>query len=244
LRSLTRRGKYLLFQFEQGGALLAHLGMTGKFVRRPQSHPKEPYSRAHWLLDSGDVVYYRDPRMFGRMEPVASVHAETLPVVQRLGIDPLVDGLDATRLKAALQGTRQAIKVALLDQARIAGLGNLHDAEALFRAHLHPTLPPSALTDADWKRLARSIHQTIAFALRHQEDEEVTYLGDAGEWRNNPFFVYDREGKPCRRCRTPIERIPQAGRSTYFCPHCQPKRPVSRRVPSRRKKSRNHSLLR
>ena len=122
--------------------------------------------------------------------------------------------------------TRQPIKVALLDQHRIAGVGNLHAAEALFRARIHPARLPATLSAAEWKALARGIHAAFAFGLRHKSAEEIKYISD-GVGGHNPFFVYDREGKPCRRCRTPVQRIPQAGRSSYFCPHCQQARPVT-----------------
>lgn len=225
LQGLERRGKYLLFTFEGGRGLLGHLGMTGKFVRRPAGHV-EPYSRARLHLDSGDVVHFRDPRLFGRLEPVPAAQLHALPVVQALGLDPLVDaagdkGLTAAQLQEALGSSRQELKVALMDQGRLAGLGNIHAAEALFRAALHPARKPAGLTPAEWGRLARAIQATLAFAFRlNGEGDELDYLEEPGA--KNPFKIYGRAGEPCGKCRAPVASFAQGGRTTHFCPRCQP----------------------
>jgi formamidopyrimidine-DNA glycosylase len=215
-----RKGKYLLLAFEGGQGLLSHLGMTGKWVRRPPS-VREPYSRARLFLEGGEVVHYRDPRMFGRLEPTAADGLDALPVVQALGVDPLVDGLTARTLAAAIGPSRQALKVALLDQGRVAGLGNIHAAEALYRAHLHPSREPQSLTPAEWRALRNGILATFRLALKDAdlgERDEIEYVEEGGR---NPFLVYGRAGEPCRRCRTPLQSFTQAGRTTHFCPGCQ-----------------------
>ena len=217
-----RRGKYLLVAFEGGEGFLSHLGMTGKWVRR-KAGEEEPYSKARLHLDDRTVIHFRDPRMFGRIEPAPAERLESLPAFAQLGVDPLEDGLPAKALEAAVGRTRQAIKVALMDQRRIAGLGNLHAAEALFRARLHPSRKPSSLSAAEWRALARAIQATIRFALNSEADEEIEYVEEPGA--ENPFFVYGRKGEGCRRCKTPIETMTQGGRTTYYCPRCQPKRP-------------------
>lgn len=215
-----RRGKYLLLAFEHGQGLLSHLGMTGKWVRRPAG-VREPYSRARLFLEGGEVVHYRDPRMFGRLEPLSAEGLDALPVVRALGVDPLVDGLTAKTLAAAVGPSRQALKVALLDQGRVAGLGNIHAAEALYRAHLHPSRKPPSLTPAEWRALRNGILATFRLALKdagQEEAEEIAYVEEGG---HNPFLVYGRAGEPCRRCQTPLEAFTQAGRTTHFCPRCQ-----------------------
>jgi formamidopyrimidine-DNA glycosylase len=219
LESLDRRGKYLLFTFEGGRGLLAHLGMTGKFVRRPKGHV-EPHSRARFHLDDGQVIHLRDPRLFGRMEPVPAAKLRELDAVKELGVDPLSDGLTAAQLQEALSGTKQDLKVALMDQGRVAGLGNIHAAEALFRAGLHPARKPASLTPEEWKRLARAIHASIAFALKEQEGDEPVYLEERGA--QNAFLVYGRAGGPCSKCRAPVESFTQGGRTTHVCLQCQP----------------------
>jgi formamidopyrimidine-DNA glycosylase len=226
LRTVGRRGKYLLFEFERGQGLLAHLGMTGKFVRRPPG-AAEPHSRARLELDSGETIHFLDPRMFGSLRPGAPRELVQRPPWVRLGRDPLEDGLSATQLREALVQTRQPVKVALMDQSRVAGLGNLYAAEALFRAGLHPGRLPGTLGPAEWRRLARGIHAALRFGLATQRRAEVRYLAEGGE-QQNPFFVYDRRGEPCRRCGQPIRAFTQAGRTTYWCPRCQPLRPRGR----------------
>ena len=143
-------------------------------------------------------------------------------MIQDLGRDPLADGLTGPQLKAAIGPSKRAIKVALLDQHRIAGLGNIHAAEALFRAGIHPARKPSSLQAAEWSRLAKAIHQAIEFALDQEDSDEIEYLEESGS--ENPFYVYGRGGEPCKRCGTPIESFVLGGRTTYFCPRDQPRR--------------------
>ena len=220
LVSLERRGKYLFFTFEGGRGLLGHLGMTGKFVRR-QEGQAEPYSRARFHLDDGHVIHYRDPRLFGRLEPAPAQALHALEPAKKLGVDPLMDGLTAAQLREAVGDSKQDLKVALMDQERIAGLGNIHAAEALFRAGLHPGRKPASLKPADWERLAKAIHETIAFGLAEQEGEEPVYLEERGS--ENKFLVYGHAGGPCTKCGTPVESFTQGGRTTHYCPKCQPK---------------------
>ena len=222
LESASRRGKYLMLFFESGRGALAHLGMTGKFVRRPIGHV-EPYSRARFHLDDGQVIHYRDPRLFGRIEPVPSEALPELPVVRALGIDPMVDGLTARSLARAVGTSKQDLKVALMDQSRIAGLGNIHAAEALFRARLHPSRKPATLRPDEWRRLARGIRSTLKFALESEDSEEIEYVEEPGA--ENPFRIYGRAGEPCPVCRTWVQSFTQGGRTTHFCPRCQPRKP-------------------
>ncbi|MGO9830250.1 MAG: bifunctional DNA-formamidopyrimidine glycosylase/DNA-(apurinic or apyrimidinic site) lyase [Myxococcaceae bacterium] len=216
-----RRGKTLLLGFENNQGFLSHLGMTGKWVLRPATQ-SEPYSRARLLLADGTVVHYRDPRLFGRIHPAPADALEQLPEVQRLGADPLLQRLDGPRLKALFGTSRTPLKVALLDQRRVAGLGNIHAAEALWRAKLSPFRPVGLLRGAEWSRLARAIRASLRFALAQETDEEIAYVEEPGS--ENPFRVYGRGGQRCLRCRASIECVRQAGRSTYFCPRCQPGR--------------------
>jgi formamidopyrimidine-DNA glycosylase len=220
LLKADRKGKYLMLAFERERGLVAHLGMTGKFVRRTQGQA-EPYSRARFVLDDGHVIHFRDPRLFGRMEPCDADKLEQVPAVTALGLDALKDAPTGDRLRDALGHLSVGLKVALMDQARIAGLGNIHAAEALYRAKLHPARKPKTLTGAEWKRLAKAIQDTVRFALEREKSEEIQYVEEPGS--DNPFLVYGRAGEKCRRCRTPIESFAQGGRTTYFCPHCQPR---------------------
>jgi formamidopyrimidine-DNA glycosylase len=221
VESLERRGKYLLLTFEGGRGLLAHLGMTGKFLRRPEG-ASVPYSRARFHLEGGEVIHFADPRLFGRLEPCAAAGLGELEAVRGLGRDPLAEGLTPAQLKEAVGRSRQELKVALMDQERLAGLGNIHAAEALFRAGLHPARKPASLGEEEWERLAEAIHAAIDFGLKEQEGEEPVYLEERGA--ENRFLVYARAGRPCTRCGTTVESFFQGGRTTHCCPRCQPRK--------------------
>ena len=109
-----------------------------------------------------------------------------------------------------------------MDQGRVAGLGNIHAAEALFRAGLHPARKPASLTQAEWGRLARALQATLAYAFElNGEGDELDYLEEPGT--PNPFRIYGRAGEPCRKCKAPVESFSQGGRTTHFCPRCQPR---------------------
>lgn len=216
-----RKGKYLLLTFEKDQGLLSHLGMTGKWVRRAEGLA-EPYSRARLVLDDGHSLHSRDPRMFGRLEPVPATTLWSLPPIAALGPDPLNDPLTPKLLKQSLSKTRQPLKVALMDQARLAGLGNIHAAEALFRAKLHPKRKPQTLSDPEWARLHRAILATLEHGLEGDDVEEISYVEEPGS--ENPFLIYGREGQGCGRCGTRVKAFAQAGRTTHFCPGCQPLR--------------------
>lgn len=222
LEKAERRGKYLMLTFERGRGLVAHLGMTGKFVRRPEGQP-ERFSKARWILDNGDAIHFTDARLFGRMEPVPAAALGEVKAIAALGIDPLVDGLDWKQLKEAVGNSRQDLKVALMDQARVTGLGNIHAAEALFRAHLHPARKPQTLSDAEWKALTKGIHASIQFALDHEDGDEITYVEEPGS--ENPFLIYGRAKEQCRKCAAKVMSFTQGGRTTHVCPTCQPRRP-------------------
>jgi formamidopyrimidine-DNA glycosylase len=216
-----RRGKTLLLGFEGNLGFLSHLGMTGKWVRRPVGHA-EPHSRARLVLADGSVLHYRDPRLFGRIKPAPADALEGLKEVQQLGPDPLLEKVDGKRLMALFGGSRTPLKVALMDQHRLAGLGNIHAAEALWRARVSPLRKASSVTAAEWKRISTAIRTVIRFALEQEDDEEIAYVEEPGS--QNPFRVYGRAGKPCLRCRATIRSVPQGGRTTFFCPRCQPAR--------------------
>ncbi len=109
-----------------------------------------------------------------------------------------------------------------MDQGRVAGLGNIHAAEALFRARLHPARSPKSLTDTEWRTLTRGIHAALAFALDEADEDEIAYVEEPGT--ENPFLIYGRAGGPCRRCRTKVRSFTQGGRTTHYCPNCQPRR--------------------
>lgn len=229
-----RRGKFLMLTFDEGRGAVAHLGMTGKFIKRAAGDEAK-WSRARFVLDSGEVIHFQDPRLFGLIEPVPADALATHESVSKLGVDPLVDGLTVQQLRDALAGSKQELKVALMDQQRIAGLGNIHAAEALFRAKLHPARKPDSLTPAELAALTKAILEGIRFALEVEDGDEIEYVEEPGA--KNPFLVYGRAGEPCSRCQTRIEQFTQGGRSTFFCPACQPAPRKARAKPAPKARS-------
>ncbi|MGI5863099.1 MAG: bifunctional DNA-formamidopyrimidine glycosylase/DNA-(apurinic or apyrimidinic site) lyase [Myxococcales bacterium] len=217
LEGVERRGKYLLLFFDQNAGLLAHLGMTGKLVRRPTG-TAEPYSHARFELDDGFTVHFRDPRKFGRLSIERADRLYSLPEIAALGPDALLEPPTAESLGRRLSRTARPVKVALMDQSVIAGLGNIHATEALFRAQIDPRLRADRLTEEQRHRLAQAIGETIALGLAANEEEEITYVEEGAP---NPFLVYGKAGEACPRCGHRLASMTQGGRTTHFCPHCQ-----------------------
>jgi formamidopyrimidine-DNA glycosylase len=206
--NLARRAKYLVFTLGRGRTtftLLGHLGMSGDMFVVPQNEP-EPKHAAVVLSLGKEKFIYEDTRYFGRMT------LDTTPL-EYLGPEPLGKEFRLDAFAGALQKSSQPIKVKLLDQCLVAGLGNIYASEALFRAGVDPRLPARKLNAAEVSRLWKAIPQVLAEAIRFGATRGDTYIGR--------LAVYDRAGKPCLVCKSPIRRIVQAARSTYFCPKCQ-----------------------
>jgi len=227
---LTCRGKFLLFHLtgKQGDTtLLGHLGMTGRMFVQPKRDPLPRHTAVHLELDRHRFVYV-DTRYFGRF---------TLDVspLQKLGPEPLEDEFTTEVFRTGLKRSSQAIKVKLLDQSLVTGVGNIYASEALFRAGISPRRMS--------RRLRRVEVDTLRGVIRHVLNEAIDCgstipLDFSGQGRHDGLFyyglengaedyhterllVYDREGEPCANCSTPIRRLVQAARSTFFCPNCQ-----------------------
>jgi formamidopyrimidine-DNA glycosylase len=228
IRSVDRRGKYLLVALDSGETLLMHLGMSGSFRINRGSKPKRPMSTVEpagdvhdhvvFTLSNGVIVTFNDPRRFGVMDLLGDGLASH-QVFAAMGPEPLEASFDAAALARALTGRRVALKVALLDQRVVAGLGNIYASEALHLAGLSPLRRSSLLVTAGGGptpgavRLATAIKTVLREAIARRERP----------YRAGRFRVYDRDGQPCRTrgCRGTIRRISQAGRSTFYCPTCQ-----------------------
>jgi formamidopyrimidine-DNA glycosylase len=224
--AVERRGKYLVVRFESGRVLLIHLRMTGNLRHGPTGSPADPYRRAVVKLDDGSDVAYHDVRRFGTwllLEP-----GEVEPYLRaRIGEEPLDALFTAARLGERLAGRRTSLKAALLDQRTLAGMGNIYVDEALWRARLSPLRPAAGLDRAELGRLHRGIRSALEHGLARQGSTLRDYRlpdGSGGSMQNE-FHVYGRGGEPCDRCGTPIARTRVAGRTTWFCPTCQPERP-------------------
>lgn len=239
--AVERRGKYLVVRFESGRILLIHLRMTGGLLHAPSGLLEdEPHRRAVVTLDDGTDVAYRDVRRFGTwllLEP-----GEADPYLgARVGDEPLDTLFTAARLGERLAGRRTSLKAALLDQRTLAGMGNIYADEALWRARLNPLRPAAGLDRAELRRLHRGIRAALEHGLARQGSTLRDYRlpdGSGGSMQDE-FRVYGRRDEPCDRCGTPIARTRVAGRTTWYCPTCQPEEPVQAARSSSRRPSRS-----
>jgi formamidopyrimidine-DNA glycosylase len=208
--------------------------MTGKWLRRAAAEPDPPATRVELDLAGGARLCYVDRRMFGRFRVVPGARFETLPELAALGPDPLVDRIDVRAFAARLARLRTPIKVALLDQTLLAGVGNIQASESLFRAGIDPRRPARSLSAREVRRLAAGIRRSIDFTLASfataGADGGGADIGYVEERQApNPFLVYGRAGQRCPRCKRggkrggkgTIVRIVQAGRATFYCQRCQ-----------------------
>jgi formamidopyrimidine-DNA glycosylase len=223
IASIDRRGKYLLWRLESGKTLVVHLRMTGSLRHAPSgSLPDDAYRRATVRLDTGSDVGYRDVRRFGTWELLEAEHVE--PYLEtRLGPEPLGSGFSSGRLTRVLSDRRASIKSVLLDQRRVAGIGNIYADEALWRARIHPLRPAGELDTAEIARLHRAVRAVLRRGIELQGSTLRDYATPDGEGggMQHEFHVYGRLGEPCDRCGHPIDRAVVAGRGTWFCPRCQ-----------------------
>lgn len=223
ITGVGRRGKYILFELEQGRLLTTHLRMTGKFVSLTTDESLPPYAHVVFYLDDERRLVFCDMRQFGRMRLIANV--QRLPKeLATLAPEPLSDEFTEEYFLETLARSKRSLKQLLLDQTRVLGLGNIYAVEALFLAGVHPLKPANKLS----KPRARKLYQAIRQILREAIDAGSTLQIDIADGNGSYFGttekfwrVYEREGEPCVNCGSPIKRIVHGGRSTYFCPRCQ-----------------------
>ena len=229
-RDVRRNGKNLLVTLDDASGspvgIWSHLGMTGKWLRRRAGDPASRFSRLELDLDDGTRLHYDDLRLFGRFRLVPGARFDDVPELRALGPDPLEDGIDEAALHARLAKLRLPIKVAMLDQRLLPGVGNIQASEALNRAGIDPRRPARTLTPREVGALARGVRASIAYTLRdfakHGADGGDADVGYVEEGAPNPFRVYARAGARCPRCRKGVvSRVVQAGRATFYCPACQ-----------------------
>jgi len=218
---LSRRAKYGLIQLDRDATMIFHLGMSGGWRIDPDAADKHD----HLLLDTADHRFALcDPRRFGSVDLVATPLLDAWPQFAALGPEPLGPGLTAAHLKAALAGKTQSIKLCLLDQRIVAGLGNIYVCEALWRAGTRPTKPAGKVTGPQLARLVPAIVAVLEASIRDGGSSLRDYAQPDGElgYFASSFNVYGRTDEPCRRDDGgTIERIAQGGRSTWYCPVCQ-----------------------
>jgi formamidopyrimidine-DNA glycosylase len=219
VRAVSRRGKFLLFDLgSRRETLVAHLGMTGKFLHQSKAEPLPRFARASIDLGHNDRVVYCDARRFGQFRLLDATEERR---ISSLGVEPLGSEFTPKAFLGLTRSSARPIKSFLMDQRRIAGVGNIHAAEALFLARIHPGREARSLDEREAARLVRSIRRTLENEIERYRSENTVYLHEGSE---NNFRVYGRGGEPCPRCRGAIARFVQEGRSSYYCPRCQPKR--------------------
>jgi formamidopyrimidine-DNA glycosylase len=233
VRRLARRGKYLLWELDDERYLLAHLRMTGALLYDPPAEPA--HARVRIELSDGHRLVYDDPRRFGTGELAVGAPALAAFFAARLGVEPLDGAFTPEGLRALGRSSRAPIKAFLLDQRRVAGVGNIYADEALFRARIHPLRQARRLTRAQWGAL----HAAVIDALRAGIAAEGASIDDyrdpdgaRGSFQDE-FLVHRRAGEPCIRCATPVRKLVAAGRGTYVCERCQV-RPRREPMPTRR----------
>lgn len=219
-----RRGKYLLINFAHGTQLV-HLGMSGSLRRVPLDEPRRKHDHAEWLFDHARFLLH-DPRRFGAIlwHPASNGPVATHPLLCRLGIEPFDPAFTPVHLHGMLQNKTMAIKQALLAGTAVVGVGNIYASEALFKARINPRAAAGSLSIMRCTRLHAAILQTLSDALQSGGStlrDYVNATGGPGAYFDLHAAVYDREGQPCPVCATPIRRIVQGQRATYFCPRCQ-----------------------
>ncbi len=224
IESLDRRGKYLLLRLDRGLVLQVQLRMTGRFALGTE--PPDPAEFRHVVaafeLDDGRTLWYDDVRRLGGFRLLTSGEWEE-EEARKMGPEPLADSFTAERLAAALDGSRAPVKNALLDQRRLAGVGNIYASEALHRARIDPRRRAGWLEEDEIRRLHRALRAVLREALESAGTTFSTYRalnGRSGEFQEL-LRVYGKEDEPCPRCGEPIRRVVQAGRSTFFCGGCQ-----------------------
>lgn len=220
IRTIKRRGKYLLVDCGDGHLIL-HLGMSGSLRIVPPGTPAGKHDHFDLLLGSR-VLRLRDPRRFGAVL-WTSGPVEGHPLLAHLGIEPLSRALNPARLHALAHAHRTAVKQFLMDGRRIVGIGNIYANESLFRAGINPRTPANRISIDKCTKLALAIKVTLRAAIRAGGSslrDFVAVNGQSGYFQNR-YWVYGREGKACRRCRSPVRCIVQGQRSTFYCPRCQ-----------------------
>ncbi|MGA2029000.1 MAG: bifunctional DNA-formamidopyrimidine glycosylase/DNA-(apurinic or apyrimidinic site) lyase [Verrucomicrobiota bacterium] len=228
---LSRRGKYLLFQLRSKNSdkhvtLLGHLGMTGRMFLASKGEPLPKHAAVIFDLGRENFVY-EDTRYFGRLTLDVSA-------VEKLGSEPLSKDFQLVNFARSLKRSHQAVKIKLLDQSLVSGIGNIYASEALFCAHISPKLAANRLSFSQVKKLWRAIRKVLTEAIdcgstvplnfHAGETDGVFYFGRAPgtpDYYEERLRVYDRAGRPCVNCHRPVKRIVQAARSTFYCAHCQ-----------------------
>jgi len=220
---ILRRGKYLIAEMEPRAFWLIHLGMSGRILYHPIASSPMKHTQATIRFSDSSELEYQDHRRFGLLAVYDVPRVGQIPELASLGSEPLSSAFNENRLWPLLQNSRQEIKSFLLDQRKVAGLGNIYVSEALFLARLRPTRRCCSLSMNETACLVRAVRQALRSSIRHRGTSFSDFVnsdGKAGQ-NQNYLLVFQREGEACICCGAPISRVRQGNRSSYFCPRCQ-----------------------
>lgn len=220
ISAVERRAKYLLAHTDAGSALL-HLGMSGSLRVLPANTPAGAHDHVDWVLDSGKILRFTDPRRFGSQlwQAPGTVH----PLLAALGPEPLDEEFNAAYLWKRSRGRSAPIKTFLMDQKVVVGVGNIYAAESLFAAGIHPNRAAGSVSSARYEQLVSEIKRILAYSITRGGTTLRDFLNPDGEpgYFEQELFVYGREGEPCKVCGTPIRAVQMGQRNTFYCPKCQ-----------------------
>lgn len=221
LQKITRRSKYLLLWFEKGGGILSHLGMTGHWRIETSNFERRKHDHIEMIFNNGQFLIYNDPRRFGFFDGF-TVEAEH-PLLRDIGPEPLTQSFTGEVLWENLKSRSGPIKSILMNQAVVAGVGNIYASEVLFKAGVKPSRKASLLKKAECERIVSELKVILQKAIRlggSSFDDFRHVSGEKGDFQNH-FLVYDQAGKSCQKCGHKIRKKVFSGRSTYWCENCQ-----------------------
>jgi formamidopyrimidine-DNA glycosylase len=225
IKSVHRRGKHILFDLDNARTLITHLRMSGRFMLLSVEHDLPKFAHAIFYFADETRLVFKDQRHFGLMKIVETANLHETKELKKLAPEPFSEEFDSKYLRAVLRNSKRPLKLVLLDQTKVLGLGNIYASEALFLARLNPQTLAGKVSAKKAGVLHEMIREVLRLAIanisasgvNHERiDESYFDSENEGGWH-----VYDRENEPCTNCKTPILRIRQGGRSTYFCPRCQ-----------------------
>ncbi len=220
---IERRAKFLNIKLDNNNSIIFHLGMSGRLTVKPKNYIKEKHDHIQIDFANGDHLIFNDARRFGMIYICKSSDFDKQDFLKNMGIEPLTDEFNVGYFKEQLQNKNTPIKTTLMNSKIVVGVGNIYAAESLFMARIHPERLASTITDNEIKSLTSSIKSVLNKAIK----AGGTTLKDFVSGDNKPGYfkqelnVYDRNNKPCYICKEPIQKIKQAGRSSFFCPKCQ-----------------------
>ena len=222
-----RRGKHVLFDLDNANTLITHLRMTGRFMLLPLEYELPKYSHAVLYFEDETRLVFQDQRHFGLMKIVRTDALHEAKEIKKLAPEPFSDDFNPEYFRKVLKTSKKSLKEFLLDQTKVLGLGNIYASEAMFLARTNPQIAANQLSARKANVLFEKIRDVLAESIAlgstlnvDPENIDGSYYGGGYE---NHWRVYDREKEPCANCETPVKRIVQGGRSTYFCPRCQQK---------------------